>query len=183
MNTSTSPSPAVRDLLTVDLRGMKAALCARAKARGVPVAVLVREALAREDLCEVEPIAHADAMANGARRVRVSLRLACTEARELAERARVAGRPVGAYIVELMRTGEAPPPAADRAAGIAALARSNAELATLSRHVAHLTALLRQGAVRAAREYRQTLDALDGDVRAHLALASTALAQQTGRRA
>jgi hypothetical protein len=182
MNTSTSPAPASRDLLTVDLRGMKAALCARAQARGVPVAALVREALARDGLGEIELTSQADAAARSPHRVRVSLRLARTEARELTERARVAGRPVGSYIVELMRSGREPPSAVDRAAGIAALARSNAELATLSRHIAHLTALLRQGAVRAAQEYRQTLDALDGDVRSHLTQASAVLAQQTARR-
>jgi len=74
-----------------------------------------------------------------------------------------------------MRCGRDVVPAAERRARVAALTRSNAELSTLSRNIAHLTALLKQGAVLAAQEYRQSLDALDGDVRAHLAMASELL--------
>jgi len=178
---ASSPSvPTARDRLTIDLRGMKPVLLAQARAKGVPVSVFVREALTH---C-------AGAVGAGAveddvrteRRVRVSMRLREDQARDLLQRARQAGRPLGAYVVGLTRTGLEPESAEDRTRAVAALTRSNAELSALRRHVAHLTALLRQGAVRAAQEYRQTLETLDADVRAHLAVASRVLADRSDRR-
>jgi hypothetical protein len=53
---------------------------------------------------------------------------------------------------------------------------SSAELATLSRNIHRLTALLRQANVEPARPYREMLDTLAGDVRRHLELAARALA-------
>lgn len=58
-----------------------------------------------------------------------------------------------------------------------ALSVSSAELALLSRDINHLTQLLRQGSVEAARMYSTRHDALDGDVRRHLALAAAVLAE------
>jgi hypothetical protein len=92
--------------------------------------------------------------------VRQSLRLTREQADELTSRARVAGLPLGSYVIALMHGSSEPPSAAHRTARVAALTRSNAELSTLSRNIARLTTLLRQGSVRAAQEYRQTLDAL-----------------------
>jgi hypothetical protein len=66
---------------------------------------------------------------------------------------------------------------------IAALTASSAELSTLIRSINHLTALLRQGNVQAAREYRQLLDTLGDDVRAHLRLAGGVLADLQPSRA
>ncbi len=60
---------------------------------------------------------------------------------------------------------------------LAALTASSAELSTLSRNIHHLTVLLRQGEVRAAQEYRRVLDTLSDDVRAHLSLAASVLAE------
>ena len=71
---------------------------------------------------------------------------------------------------------------ANRADLLAALVESSAELSTLNRSVHHLTVLLRQGSVQAAREYGVTLDALAGDVRRHLHLASATLAELSPRR-
>lgn len=177
-----APSPSAstaRDRLTIDLRGMKSALQARAGAKGVPVSVLVREALTHfTDSVEANVV---DADARTARRVRLSMRMREDEARDLLRRARRAGRPLGAYVVELIRTGPEPESANERARTVAALTRSNADLSALRRHIAHLTALLGQGAVRAAQEYRQTLETLDADVRAHLALASRVLAGRSDR--
>lgn len=169
--------------MTIDLRGMKAALQAQARSRSVPVSVFVREVL-----WQSIGSAHAgpgEADIRTARRVRVSMRLREDEARDLLQRALQAGRPLGAYLVSLTRTGPEPESAEERLHAIAALTRSNAELAVLRRHIAHLTILLRQGSVRAAQEYRQTLETLDADVRAHLVAASRVLADrsdQHGRR-
>jgi hypothetical protein len=60
---------------------------------------------------------------------------------------------------------------------LVALNASCAELSTLTRNLHHLTTLLRQGQVRAAMEYRQMLNTLDGDVREHLAIAAALLAE------
>jgi hypothetical protein len=65
---------------------------------------------------------------------------------------------------------------ANRGDHLAALITSSAEVSTLSRSVHHLTVLLRQGDVQAARPYRDMLDTLASDVRAHLALAAGVLA-------
>ena len=63
-----------------------------------------------------------------------------------------------------------------RADHLAALVASSAEVATLSRNIRHLSALLRQGSSRAAHEYREMLDTLNADIRRHLTLASAVLA-------
>jgi hypothetical protein len=170
-----------RDRLTIDLHGMKAALQAQARARGLPVSVFVREALERH-VGTVRLWADVvDADVRTARRVRLSMRLRDDEARDLLHSARKAGRPLGAYVVDLTRTGQAPETAEERTRAVAALTRSNAELSALCRHIAHLTALLSQGTVRAAKEYRQTLETLDADVRAHLAVASRVQAGKSDR--
>ena len=109
---------------------------------------------------------------HGAARVRVSLRLTQQEAAELSAGAAVAGLSLGRYAVALMRNGRQPESAVVREGRIAALIRSNAEMSTLSRNVAGLAGLLRQGSVSAAKEYYRLLETLSGDIRSHLVLAS-----------
>ena len=65
---------------------------------------------------------------------------------------------------------------ANRTDHIATLVASSAELSTLSRNIHHLTSLLREGNVRPALVYRDMLDTLAGDVRRHLTLAASVLA-------
>ena len=65
---------------------------------------------------------------------------------------------------------------ANRTDHIATLVASSAELSTLSRNIHHLTSLLREGNVRPALVYRDMLDTLAGDVRRHLMLAASVLA-------
>jgi len=123
---ASSPSvPTARDRLTIDLRGMKTALQAQARAKGVPVSVLVRELLTN---CAGTVEAGAgESDPYTARRVRVSMRLREDQARDLLHRARQAGRPLGAYVVGLMRTGVEPQSAEERTRAVAALTRSNAD--------------------------------------------------------
>jgi len=71
---------------------------------------------------------------------------------------------------------------ADRAAGFAALSASATELAVLSRDINHLTRLLRRGTIEAARQYRERLENLDGDVRLHLDKAAATLAELSSAR-
>lgn len=174
MNTPT------HEFVTADMRGLKAALVARALARRVSVSVLVRAAVERE-----LGIVDASPESDGAMRtaasagpiVKLSIRLTCIEAEQLDTGARRAGLSRGAFLAGLLAnvpslTGDS----ASRVDCLAALTASSAELSTLSRDIHRLTALLRQGEVGPAQQYRRLLDTLGDDVRAHLSLAASVLA-------
>ena len=175
MNTPT------HEFVTVDMRGLKAALVARAQAERVSVSVLVRGAVAR-DLglgAEREP-QRADVPSWGASSsvasVKLSIRMTAEEARQLAAGARSAGLSRGAYLAGLITNVPVLSTGGGRTEHIATLMASSAELSTLSRNIHRLTALLRQANVEPARQYREMLDTLAGDVRRHLELAARALA-------
>ena len=174
MNTPT------HEFVTVDMRGLKTTLVARAQAQRVSVSVLVRGAVERE-LGLVDPSAQAESAMNTAASagsiMKLSIRLASSEAEQLDAGARRAGLSRGAFLAGLLAnvpslTGSA----GSRLDCLAALTASSAELSTLSRNINHLTDLLRQGDVQPAREYRRMLDTLGDDVRAHLSLAASVLA-------
>jgi hypothetical protein len=173
MDAPTSSSPARRELLTIDLCGLRQALDGRSAITGEPAAAIVRSALAAA-LSGTEGVGHPKvALDDGsAARVRVSLRFTHREAAELRAGAAAAGLSLGHYAVALMRGARQPESAAVREGRIAALMRSNAEMSTLSRNVARLAALLCQGSVSAAKEYYRLLQTLGGEIRSHLVLAS-----------
>jgi hypothetical protein len=176
---------ASRDRISVDLRGLKVALLERSRARGRSPSEFVRTVLA--DALSEASADEAGAMgfnvANPiAERVRLSLRMHRDEARALIAAARSAGMPLGSFVAGLAAGIPTLQHGASPRDYTAALVASNAELATLRRHLHHLTGLLRHGSVRAAQEYRSMLETLDADVRNHLALASEVLAQLHGRR-
>lgn len=168
------------DFVTVDMRGLKAALVARAQAERVSVSVLVRSAVARDlglaaaegTSRMVEPMEHP----SNATTVKLSIRMSAEEARQLAAGARAAGLTRGAYLAGLIANVPVLSAGGGRPEHISALMASCAELSTLSRNVHRLTALLRQANVEPARPYREMLDTLAGDVRRHLDLAASALA-------
>ena len=174
MNTST------HDFVTVEMRGLKAALVARAQAERVSVSVLVRGAVARELGLDERAAPHpADRSAETAldsTTVKLSIRLTRAEAEQLAAGARSAGLSRGAFLAGLIANVPVLSGGASRTDHLAALIASSAELSTLSRNIHHLTSLLREGAVRAAQEYRAMLDTLADDVHGHLALAAGVLA-------
>ena len=172
-------TPSGRDRISVDLRGLKAALFERARARGVSPSGLVRDALV-DALGHIEPSGF-DRLAGGASlpiegRVRLSLRMSREEALAILAAARNAGLSPGAFVAGLVAGVPALSGGASHADHLATLIASSAELSTLSRNIHHLTALLREGNVRPALEYRGMLDSLAGDVRGHLTLAAGALA-------
>jgi len=174
MNTST------HDFVTVDMRGLKAALVARARAERVSVSVLVRGAVARDlglsvegDPRHVEVPGAAPATEAG---VKLSIRMTAAEARQLSTGARAAGLSRGAYLAGLVASVPVLSAGCGRAEHIATLMASSAELSTLSRNIHRLAALLRQANVEPARPYREMLDTLAGDVRRHLELAARVLA-------
>ena len=172
-----SPS---REFFTADLRGLRTGLRARAASNGLTESAELRNVLAaalgadRRDLSassagEVDP--------RNAAKVKLSVRLLKTVSSRLDHNARAAGLSRGVYLARLV--DGAPPVMAstDRAAMFNALNVSSGELALLSRDINHLTQLLRQGSFEAAREYTSRHEALDGAVRAHLALAAPVLAE------
>lgn len=175
MNTTT------HDFVTVDMRGLKVALLARARAERVSVSVLVRGAVARDlGLAANDEASRMDLHTAGpvsAATVKLSIRMSAEEARQLAAGARAAGLSRGAYLAGLI--GNVPVLSAGgvRTEHIATLMASCAELSTLSRNIHRLTALLRQANVEPARPYRAMLDTLAGDVRRHLELAARLLAE------
>jgi hypothetical protein len=181
-----------RELLTIDLCGLKALLMAHCTATGQPASAVVRDALQRFLQPPLQPPAQGMVLgvtpapdassayppSEAQTRTRVSLRLSLADADELQRRAQTAGLSLAAWVLHVMRSGHEPISAEQRTARIAALTQSNAELATLARNVGHLSALLRQGEVRAAQEYRQMLDSLAVDVRQHLKLSAQVLAAE-----
>lgn len=168
------------DFVTVDMRGLKAALVARAQAERVSVSVLVRGAVARDLGLATDgersrmavPTAGAASVAS----VKLSIRMTAEEARQLAAGARAAGLSRGAYLAGLIANVPVLSAGGGRSEHIAALMASCVELSTLSRNIHRLTALLRQADVEPARPYREMLDTLAGDVRRHLELAARVLA-------
>lgn len=173
MNTPT------HDFVTVEMRGLKSALVARAQAQRVSVSELVRSAVARDlglsvegepDYRDLPPKAGRTAS------VKLSIRLTADEASQLIAGARAAGLSRGAYLAGLVANVPVLSAGGGRVEHIAALRVSSAELATLSRNIHRLSVLLRQANVEPARAYREMLDTLAGDVRRHLELAARALA-------
>ena len=151
------------DFATVDMRDLKAALVERARSERVSVSVVVRRAVAREmdaaDLDERSPV-----VPEVSRSTKVSIRLTAAEARLLRARAQSDGVSMGALLAALAAEIQEPGPIPNRAVLLAALVASSAELSTLNCNVHHLVMLLRQGSGQAAREYRDMLDGLTGDV-------------------
>ena len=172
------------DFVTVDMRVLKSALVARAQAQRVSVSAVVRRAVQRElglAGASAEREASAFPVASA---VKLSIRLTSAEAEQLAAGAQRAGLSRGAFIAGLLAgVPSLSVGSGSRLDDIAALTASSAELATLTRNIHHLSALLRQGEVRAAQEYRRMLDTLGDDVRAHLRLAGSVLADLRPARA
>jgi hypothetical protein len=177
-----SPS---REFFTVDLRGLRVGLRARAASLGLTESAVLRGVLAdglgaeRSDSSAPSACAGAPVVAP---QVKLSVRLPRTASLRLDRNARAAGLSRGAYLTRLI--DGAPPVVAssDRAAMFNALNASSAELALLSRDINHLTRLLREGSFRAAREYTARHESLDKVVQAHLGLAAPVLAELSAMR-
>lgn len=169
------------------MRGLKTALVARAQSERVSVSVVVRRAVQRElGLADApaEREASARPVAAEASAVKLSIRLTTGEAKQLAAGAQRAGLSRGAFLAGLLAgVPSLSGGAGSHPDGIAALTASSAELSTLTRNIHHLSTLLRQGEVRAAQEYRRMLDTLGDEVRAHLSLAGSVLADLRPARA
>ena len=99
-------NPKAHDFVTVDMRGLKAALVARAQADRVSVSVLVRSAVARDlGLAADAEASRKYGPAGGtssAVSVKLSIRMTAEEARQLTAAARAAGLSRGAYLAGLI---------------------------------------------------------------------------------
>lgn len=172
-----------QEFVTVDMRGLKPALIERSRVDRVSVSSLVRafvkSGLGQEGAVEVGmPSRHPEPIP----KVRLSVRISAAEARLIVNGAGEAGLSRAAFLAELIARAPRGVTSAARQEQLAALAASNAELATLSRYVRHLAALLSQGSNRAAQEYRGTLETIAVDVRRHLSASSAVLADVRSRR-
>jgi len=168
------------DFVTVDMRGLKAALVAHAQAQRVSVSAVVRGAVARDLGLKVEAdcrqVKVPDKSALSAATVKLSIRMTAAEARQLATGANAAGLSRGAYLAGLVAEVPVLTTGGGRPEHVASLIASTAELSMLSRNIYRLTVLLRQANVEPARAYRAMLDTLADDVRRHLEVTARALA-------
>jgi hypothetical protein len=174
MKTSSS-----RDLICVDLRGMKAALVAHARARGVSPSELLRAALAdalKAGGCSV-PTALDNSSAAPKACIRLSLRLSSEDRRATLACARKAGLTPSAFVAGLVAGVPVLTSGSSRGEHLAALIASNAEMSTLARKIGELADLFRQGSTQAAHEYRAMLDGVALVVRQHIRRVSAVLAE------
>jgi hypothetical protein len=177
---------AAREYFTVDLRGLRAALKARAACDGMTESDVLRCALAATlgtgQPLPFDPVQQPTAESPRAYLVKLSVRLARSAAERLAQDARAAGLSRGAYLTRVIRGAPPVASSADRAVACRALNHSSEELAIMSRDINHLTQLLRRGSVQAAKSYATRHETLDHDVRSHLALAAAVLADLSSMR-
>ena len=167
------------EFVTVDMRGLKAALVARARERRVSVSVVVRDAVAQALPWEQAALEASRPSVNvgvPAGTVKVSIRLTTNEVRRLDAGAKAAGLARAAFLSGLIE-GINVLSSGGRREHLAALISSSSELSTLSRNIRHLADLLRRSESRAAQEYRAMLDTLANDVNMHLNLAGDVLTQ------
>lgn len=174
-------APVPQEFVTVEMRGLKAALIARSRADRVSVSGLVRAFVARGLGQNDGAAAERSRDAGSPTRTRLSIRVSAVEAQRFTSAARSAGLSRAAYLAELIDDAPEVVNSATRSAQLAALAATNADLSTLSRNLRHLAALLGQGSLRAAQEYRGMLDTVAGDVRRHLSVAAAVLADTRTR--
>lgn len=166
-----------RDRITVDLGPLRPRLLQASQRSGLTPSALVKafvaSGLGEEQGAASDTIA---ARVEGApSRSRVCLRMPAGDCAALKQAAAAAELEPGRFVA-LLVAGVAPAAmAADRPAVLAALRDGNVELSHLSRSIRHLTALLSQGSGRSAQEYRDMLDHVERDVRAHLRVAAGAL--------
>lgn len=167
------------EFVTVDMRGLKAALVARARERRVSVSAVVRDAVARampSAPAALEASRQSVDMDEPTGTVKLSIRLTTSEVHGLDAGAKAACLSRAAFLSGLI-DGINVISSGGRREHLAALILSSAELSTLSRNIRHLADLLRRSESRAAQEYRAMLDTLAGDVNQHLKLAGDVMTQ------
>lgn len=169
---------AVRDRVTVDLRGIRPQLQAQAAKRQTTAAALVRRAVkamlddAPSDAGESESI---DGVSS-TQVVKLTLRLPVAHAVLLASRARRADVSQGSYVARLIDGTPALPRAPDHIQAVATLMASTDRLAALSADLNAFMCLLGRTPRSELEPYRASIRSLADDVRVHLASAAALVA-------
>jgi hypothetical protein len=169
-----------RDRVTIDLGGLGPALRAHAKTRELTVAAAARSVLAASldaatSTAVAAPKGGPDELT--AQAVKVTLRMRPRATTLLAERARAAGLPYGAYVATLLDGSPAPALGADHREAVTALGVSTEQLATLSVDINTLFRMLGRGSSAELQKYRDRLEGLPDEVRHHLKLSSHLMAE------
>jgi hypothetical protein len=172
-------APSSRELICVDLRGMRAALVEQARARGLSPSAFLRTALADAlrsggnfAACPSDEVCPAPTAST-----RLSLRMSSEDRHACLAAARHAGLTPGTFVAGLVAGLPVLTCGQPRGEHLAALVASNAEMATLARKVGQLAILFRQGSTQAAHEYRAMLDGVAHVVREHIRRVSAVLAE------
>ncbi len=178
---------AMRDRVTVDLRGIRPRLQAQAAKRQMTATALVRHAVAGmlgDAPFDASESGSTDGT-SGTQVVKITLRMPVPHAVVLASRARVADVSQGTYVARLIDGAPAQPPAPDHTRAVAALMASTDRLAVLSADLNAFMRLLGRTPRSELEPYRASIRSLAGDVRVHLASAAAlvaALRPTRGRR-
>lgn len=164
---------ALRDRITVDLKGAGRRLHECATAHGLTVAAFARRALL---LSAQEPLDSAAVQAQlPASCIKVTLRLPARQARLLADRAGAADVSQGSYVAGLLKGAPPVHASSDRRDAVRALSQSCDLLSTISTDLKSVVrGMQRSGSAAASLE---RISALEADLRRHLVLASTVLAE------
>jgi hypothetical protein len=171
---------ASRDRVTIDLRGIGAAVRAAAAVRGMGVAQLVRRALVMSLDLRATAAVPTERGSDGQtpdpvptrETAKLTLRLTRAHADALMLNAGALGLSYGDYVGRLVAGSRLPQPVAERQADRVALLASNDRMAALSTDLVALVTLLRQAKVEQARPYRDRLETADTEIRRHLDRAS-----------
>lgn len=177
-----------RDRVTIDLRGLGAALHACASARQVTVAALARLAIAamlREDsAADARVVDDGQPALDSHRVLKVTIRLSVAHAVRLATRARAADVSQGAYVAGLI---DGLPPQIrprDHSELIAGLAASTTELAAVAADINAFMRMLAHDSQRVAPQTQERWYRFAEEIRDHLTLTSATLSalRPAGRR-
>lgn len=173
-----------RDRITVDLRGLRSRVEARAAQDQVTTAALARRALSL--LLDGGQTEHAAAASAGKRPVgqvvKVTLRLSNSHATSLAARARAADVAQGTYICALLDGVPPSPLPADHSVAVAELRASTDRVAAMSVDLNAFLRLLGRVPASELESYRAGLVSLASDMRVHLAKAAALIAELTPSR-
>lgn len=175
---------AMRDRITVDLRGIRPQSQAHAALRQMSAAALVRRAVkamlddAQSDVGDDGPTD----TASGSPIVKIALRLPVAHAALLARRACRADVSQGSYVVRLIDGTPTRPLAPDHARAVAALRASTDRLAALSADLNAFMRLLGRTPRSELEPYRASIRSLASDIRLHLASGAAMLAGLTTTR-
>ena len=173
-----------RERVTIDLRGLGAAVQLRAAAERTTVAALARRAIAvmldapapQAELFSAAAAAASRVPPDGLP-VKVTVRMSASHAVTLATRAHSADVSQGAYVAGLLDNSPPPPQSPDHRAAIGALLTSTDQLAVLSADLNAFMRLLGRGNPAALEPYRASVMSLNRDVLGHLAAASRLMSE------